>query len=467
MKGSLDITASDFFCGAGGSTTGMISIPGVRVSAASNHWDKAIETHQYNHQHTEHILADLSQITPKLFPRTTIGWFSPECTWHSNARGAKRLAAQISLLSDDLPSEAAERSRATMWDVVRFTEYHRYELVFVENVVEIYSWPLYRPWIAAMHALGYEHRLICLNSMHSWTFGTPAPQSRDRVYVCFWKAGNRAPDFETVVRPPATCSRCGPVRALQAWKNPGVAVGKYRSQYSYRCPARACADTVLEPDWLPASTIIDWTKTGQRIGDRTRPLKPKTIARIQAGIDRYWAAPNAEDAREAAGTLFEYRQASPRPSEGRAPVFEPFVSVLRGQSKNHRTSEALSTVSAGGRHHAVITPFIAELRGGGSTARSVSDALCTVTASGNHHGLVVPAAAHHRKSTRRPIAVEDLFFRMLDVPELKGAMGFPSSYVLRGGTKQRDVRMCGNAVTPPTSRDLVGIGIRSLEADRS
>lgn len=83
-----------------------------------------------------------------------------------------------------------------MWDVVRFTEYHRYELVFVENVVEIYSWPLYKPWIAAMRALGYENRLICLNSMHSWTFGTPAPQSRDRVYVCFWKAGNRAPDFE-------------------------------------------------------------------------------------------------------------------------------------------------------------------------------------------------------------------------------------------------------------------------------
>lgn len=53
---------------------------------------------------------------------------------------------------------------------------------------------------------------------------------------------------------------------------------------------------------------------------------------------------------------------------------------------------------------------------------------------------------------------------MLDVPELKGAMGFASTYVLRGGSKQRDVRMCGNAVTPPTSRDLVGIGVQSLEA---
>lgn len=41
-------------------------------------------------------------------------------------------------------------------------------------------------------------------------------------------------------------------------------------------------------------------------------------------------------------------------------------------------------------------------------------------------------------------------------------MGFASTYVLCGGTKQRNVRMCGNAVTPPTSRDLVGVGVQSL-----
>lgn len=35
-------------------------------------------------------------------------------------------------------------------------------------------------------------------------------------------------------------------------------------------------------------------------------------------------------------------------------------------------------------------PFVAELRGGSSDARSVMEALATVTASGNHHGLVVP-----------------------------------------------------------------------------
>ena len=39
---------------------------------------------------------------------------------------------------------------------------------------------------------------------------------------------------------------------------------------------------------------------------------------------------------------------------------------------------------------ALAWPFLAELRGGGSDARSVSEALATVTAAGNHHALVTP-----------------------------------------------------------------------------
>jgi DNA (cytosine-5)-methyltransferase 1 len=38
--------------------------------------------------------------------------------------------------------EAAERSRATMWDVVRFAEHHRYTSVIVENVVDAAKWVL-------------------------------------------------------------------------------------------------------------------------------------------------------------------------------------------------------------------------------------------------------------------------------------------------------------------------------------
>jgi DNA (cytosine-5)-methyltransferase 1 len=39
------------------------------------------------------------------------------------------------LFGDVLPDAAAERSRATMWDVPRFAETHRYQAVVVENVV--------------------------------------------------------------------------------------------------------------------------------------------------------------------------------------------------------------------------------------------------------------------------------------------------------------------------------------------
>ena len=43
----------------------------------------------------------------------------------------------------------------------------------------------------------------------------------------------------------------------------------------------------MEPGWLPASTAIDWTIKGQRIGDRAKPLAAKTMARIEAGLKRY------------------------------------------------------------------------------------------------------------------------------------------------------------------------------------
>ena len=39
-----------------------------------------------------------------------------------------------------LPDEAANRSRATMWDVPRFAEFHQYQAIVIENVVDAYRW---------------------------------------------------------------------------------------------------------------------------------------------------------------------------------------------------------------------------------------------------------------------------------------------------------------------------------------
>jgi DNA (cytosine-5)-methyltransferase 1 len=84
-----------------------------------------------------------------------------------------------------------QRSRATMWDVVRFTEYHQYEAIIVENVVEVVrTWPLFWTWWQAMEALGYLGQLVSLNSM----FALPTPQSRDRIYIVWTKGRKWKPD---------------------------------------------------------------------------------------------------------------------------------------------------------------------------------------------------------------------------------------------------------------------------------
>ncbi|CAA0129286.1 Modification methylase HhaI [Mycolicibacterium vanbaalenii] len=513
------ITLTDLFCGAGGSSTGAIAIPGVSVRIASNHWDLAVETHNSNHPDADHLCADLSQISPRYFPRTDILWASPECTNHSVARGKKRADAQPDLFGEVLPDAAAERSRATMWDVPRFAEHHRYQAVIVENVVDAWNWEPFRAWLMAMDSLGYEHHVVFLNSMHAQTFGLGAPQSRDRMYVVFWRKGNPMPDFVRVTSPAAICPDCGAVRARQVFKNHDRAPwGRYRSQYVFRCPNIKCRNQIVEPSFRPAAEIIDWALRGQRIGDRARPLADKTLARIRAGIERYWAPllvpVEGRDGKAAVPIDQAARTMTTRNETGMA-----FLTQFRDRVRDldpHR--DPLTTVVADGANHGLVEPsgaFIAELRGGGSKHRPVSDPLCTVVANGNHHGLVttyygnggtrpvdealatVTATERHallmrnnssrsgdgsemvtpaREPARtitttgyqsllaaeRPtIDVDEVLFRMLEPREITAAMDFPTAYVMLGNRREQ-VRLAGNAVTPPAARDLVGVVAESL-----
>jgi len=50
----MTLTLTDLFCGAGGSSTGATSIPGVSVKIAANHWQLAVDTHNTNHPSTDH-----------------------------------------------------------------------------------------------------------------------------------------------------------------------------------------------------------------------------------------------------------------------------------------------------------------------------------------------------------------------------------------------------------------------------
>lgn len=303
MKNSY-LTITDQFCGAGGSSEGVVQCAkrlklnnGLKVKMALNHWALAIETHNTNHPDTDHDCTDISACDPRRYPSTTILITSPECTNHSLAKGQKRKTAPLFQTIDP----TVERSRATMWDVPRFAEYHSYELIIVENVVDARYWVMYHAWLTAMHALGYDHEAVYLNSMHAH----PTPQSRDRMYVVFWKKGNKKPDL--AVRPQAYCNHCAKnTEAYQAWKKSGVNWGKYKQQYIFRCPS---CNHQVEPYYYAAFNCIDWSLPGTRIADRKKPLSENTMKRIQYGIEKYWNNPQIITTRYTSGIGSRVRNA--------------------------------------------------------------------------------------------------------------------------------------------------------------
>lgn len=110
------ITVTDLFAGADGSSTGATQGAWcVALRAASNHWQLAVDVRSENNRSTDHICADVSQISPRYFPQTEMLWASPECTNHSRAKGRKAATAQPDLFGET-SQEVAERSRATMWE---------------------------------------------------------------------------------------------------------------------------------------------------------------------------------------------------------------------------------------------------------------------------------------------------------------------------------------------------------------
>jgi DNA (cytosine-5)-methyltransferase 1 len=297
----VSVTATDLFCGAGGSSIGF-ELAGGELRLGLNHWQRAIETHATNFQHADHDCEDVASLTTaqiRRYPDSDILMASPECTNHSLAKGARRIKPQAGSLFDDGPagSEEQERSRATMWDVCRFAEQklqkgRPYKAIVVENVVDAFKWGynddggLFSAWRQAMGALGYEHEIVFLNSM----FCPPTPQSRDRMYVVFWLRGLRRPDLR--FEPRSWCPRCSMlVDGRQTWKRVDRSPwGRYGVQYFYGCPE--CAGTVL-PGVFPAASIIDRALPAPAIGDRAKPLAKNTRERIRRGLERLAAEPFA------------------------------------------------------------------------------------------------------------------------------------------------------------------------------
>lgn len=514
MKNSY-ITVTDQFCGAGGSSIGA-TIAGAEVRLAMNHWKLAIDTHNTNFPNVDHDCADMSAVDPRRYPSTDILITSPSCTNHSLAKGKPRRYYERDLFGNVLIDPADERSRATMWDVPRFAEYHEYRLIIVENVVDAGKWRLFDAWLNTMNALDYQHEVVYFNSM----FAPPTPQSRDRMYIVFWKKGNRKPDLE--FHPAAPCQRCNrTVEAIQTWKKRSR-WGRYKKQYIYRCPH--CHQEVM-PFYYAAINAVDPTIQAERIGDREKPLRPKTLERIKYGLETYGRKPLIITTRYTSGVECRARDAGMEPlptqpgDSSHALVLPWMVETGYTQSPDNRAKgslepgqtqtarQSIGVVSAPMPYFvktirtdedlargassamwtqttcqdvALVAPsFIAEMHGT-SKASGVDDPLMCVTADGNHHALISANSflayyygGHQQVSDMAdPIytvtatdraglvgaldsmTVNDLTFRMLQAHEIGKAMAFPNTYVVLG-TQREKVKQYGNAVTPPVMEMII------------
>lgn len=440
----------DFFAGFGGSSSGLVEA-GYELATAFNHWDKAIAVHSANHKAADHVQGDLSGYDMRRLPRNAeVLWASPECTWHSPAGGRKRArAADLDLFDDYVPSDAGDRSRATMFDPIRAAEARGFKAVMIENVPEVADWPLFPAWLRMWEDLGYSWQIVNASAAHIYSeANAPAGQWRDRIYIVLAAKGVKMPRIEP--RPLAWCSQCDSVvESQQSWKKPAaIQVGKYGRQYVYVCGANAHARHIVEPYVLPAASVIDWSDLGTRIGDRDRKLAAATMRRIEMGA-RMFARPAivahsgqtwdaAKDDHRNFGDPYAYYRAYAADSaplmtrqaggSGDALSVPPYLVEYYGNGGALPVSGPFGAMTTHDRHALLVPPFVTAVNHdsdhraqmlesgplparstkigdglvfppavvemyGTSTARGVVDPLAAVTAGGNHHGLAVPPDA--------------------------------------------------------------------------
>lgn len=307
-----DLVAVDLFAGFGGLTRG-IEDAGFTTIMAANHNRYKVEVHEANHPHAEHWIADLvdpdssDYHSARDLPPGDLLVAGISCTNHSQANSAKAYRQGLTLFDLEDPDFDArvtrsERDRATANCALHYAERHHPRLVLLECTTELASWgpaipgrakvgdgSTYRWWLKQWGILGYDHKILYLNSMF---FGVP--QSRDRWYGVFWDRRLPAPDLEH--RPPSWCCRCEKVvEGVWTWRTgiPLTGSVRYGKQYDYRCPR--CRAQVYPP-MTPSLYALDLTNLGTRIGDKpvkkhrdgsTGPYAAATMARAERCRQRF------------------------------------------------------------------------------------------------------------------------------------------------------------------------------------
>lgn len=481
LRLSADELVVDCFAGGGGASTGIMRAIKRSPDVAINHDPEAIAMHAVNHPETRHLCGDVWDVRPKELckgRRIGLAWFSPDCTFHSKARGGKPFRD---------PKSATGR-RGLAWVVVRWARDVKPRVIMLENVEEFADWgPLdddgkpdparrgltFRRWLGQLKAAGY---VVEMRELRACDYG--APTSRKRLFII------ARSDGQPIV-----------------WPRPTHGPGLARAH-------------------RPAAECIDWAHACPSIFGRKKPLVEKTLRRIARGIDRFvlrtgepFIVPSThgrvnDSAPHSTGAPLRTITAAQR---GELMLIAPTLiqsgyGERKGQAPRILDLHApLGTIVAQGQKHSLVAAYLAKHYGGHeATGTSLRLPLSTITTQ-DHHALVTVTTDGSRANDVRAFltryngtglgqslqlslgtvttrdrfglvtvhgtdyAIADIGQRMLQPRELFRAQGFADSYVIDrapdGGSlsKTAQIRLCGNSVPPAIAAALVSANLAGEE----
>jgi len=435
---------ADLFCGAGGSSTGAMKairqIGGEMELVAVNHWPVAIETHQRNHPAARHYVADVTAANPtEVVPggRLDLLMASPECTFHSNARGGKPIHDQ---------------GRMDPWALQRWVTRLDVACILVENVPEFRKWgPLCT--LAAGHQGAHS---VVRPSSTPELCGRPDPAHKGQYFEAwirsFWELGYTV-DWRLL-----NAANFGDVTTrtrffMQARKD-GVPIRWPEPSHS-----RSGAKNMLDhrPRWRAAREIIDWLNPGRSLLDdpkyRKRPLSEKTRRRIARGLERFGGplAPLYIALLGLSGS-----DSSPS-SDGAKP--EPFISCDR----NHvapRSIElpvpTITTLTGGGISVVFPEAFIIG-QGSNAAPRSAEDPIPTVVAIARI-AAVEPFITKYYKTAMGAKPVEE----PLDTVTTKDRFGLANPLVVPYGPRA-EARDADEPLPTIMTKDRLGVAVPTAD----
>lgn len=389
-----NVEGVDLFAGGGGASEGIKRALGRSPRVAINHNEDALGMHEVNHPETEHLRGDVFHYDPDTVAREhndgrqfAFGWFSPDCTHHSKAKGGVPFRDRRKAL----------RMRGLAWVMVHWAEstIARPRVIFMENVQEWWDWcrlievspgewkpdparkgEYRRRLLRRLERAGYTWQVRRLKA-HDYG----APTIRERLFLI---------------------ARCDGLPIV--WPEPTHGPSRqHRHRGAYECIdfSLPVPSIFLTPDEAKA-----WGKA-HGVPAPKRPLVTATLRRVARGVVRYvldCADPfiipltHQGDAR-----IHDVRAPIPTITSAHRGEFALVVPSLintrngerHGQSPRvYDIRQPYPTVTALGSQGALVAAFLAKHNADrvGSDLRNPGP---TVVASGVHHAVVAAFLAKH------------------------------------------------------------------------